>query len=218
AGVHRLRRLGVAAAAGAVAGLAFAVKLSFALVAAGLVVTALLAWWPRQAPGSSPPDRRRPAPGAWWPLVLAAGGVTGGFAVTAVVAFLPWGLGSAEPALRAGKLVSIGSPWRAVRSGLHLWLGIGEGNAGNIVRAGAVVLAVLLLVLFTRPLLVLAGRAGSAGPAGLPRPGRAGGPPRPGSGGGGPRAGGVRGRGEGVGRVPGAGGLRRPRARPPPAT
>jgi hypothetical protein len=82
------------------------------------------------------------------------------------VAFLPWGLGSTAPALRAGKLVSIGSPWRAVRSGLHLWLGIGEGNAGNIVRAGAIVLAVLLLLLFARPLLDLAGLAGPAGLAG----------------------------------------------------
>jgi hypothetical protein len=59
---HPLRRLGVAAAAGAVAGLAFSVKLSFALVVAGLVVAALLAWWPRPAPGGSAPGRR-PAPG-----------------------------------------------------------------------------------------------------------------------------------------------------------
>jgi hypothetical protein len=91
------------------------------------------------------------------------GGVAAGFAVTAAVAFVPWGLGSAAPALRAGKLVSIGSPWRAVRSALHLWLGIGEGNAGNLVRAGAIVVAVLLLVLFTRPLLSLAGLAGPPG-------------------------------------------------------
>jgi alpha-1,6-mannosyltransferase len=163
---HPLRRLGVAAAAGAVAGLAFSVKLSFALVAAGLVVAALLAWWPRPAPGGSAPGRRRPAAGkwgAWRPLLLAVGGVAAGFAVTAAVAFVPWGLGSAAPALRAGKLVSIGSPWRAVRSALHLWLGIGEGNAGNLVRAGAIVVAVLLLVLFTRPLLSLAGLAGPPG-------------------------------------------------------
>ena len=145
---HPLRRLGVAAAAGAVAGLAFSVKLSFALVVAGLVVAALLAWW---------------AWGEWRPLLLAVGGVAAGFAVTAAVAFVPWGLGSAAPALRAGKLVSIGSPWRAVRSALHLWLGIGEGNAGNLVRAGAIVVAVLLLVLFTRPLLSLAGLAGPPG-------------------------------------------------------
>jgi hypothetical protein len=169
-GPQPFRRLGVAAAAGAVAGLAFSVKLSFALVAVGLVVAALLAWWPRPALGGWAPHRRHPAPGAWRPLLLAVGGVAGGFAVTAAVAFLPWGLGSASPALRAGKLVSIGSPWRAVRSALHLWLGIGEGNAGNLVRAGAIVVAVLLLVLFTRPLLNLAGLAGPPGrrgPGGL---------------------------------------------------
>jgi hypothetical protein len=170
AGAHPLQRLAVAAAAGAAAGLAAAVKLSFVLVAAGLVVAAVLAWWPRSAPGSSAPNRRRPAPGAWRPLILAVGGVAGGFAVTAALAFLPWGLGSAAPALRAGKLVSIGSPWRAVRSGLHLWLGIGEGNAGNIVRAGAIVLAVLLVVLFARPLLTLAGLAGPPGRRGPGHP------------------------------------------------
>src|SRR5215831_11702679 len=68
-----IRRLGVAAAAGAVAGLAAAVKLSFALVAAGLVVAALLAWWPPPASAGGP---RR-----WRPLALAVGGVFAGFAV-----------------------------------------------------------------------------------------------------------------------------------------
>src|SRR6185437_16086455 len=100
AGLHRdalagpppLRWLGVAAAAGALAGLATAVKLSFALVAAGLVVAALLAWWP---PPASPGR-----PGRWRPLALAAGGVTAGFVVTAAAALLPWGPQSLDPALR----------------------------------------------------------------------------------------------------------------------
>jgi len=141
-----IRRLGVAAAAGAVAGLAAAVKLSFVLLAAGLVVAALLAWWP-------PPASAGQA-GRWRPLALAAGGVIAGFMVTVAAALLPWGPQSAAPALRAGSYVSIGSPWRAVRSGLRLL--VGEGHADSLVRAGAIVLAVALLALFARPLRALA--------------------------------------------------------------
>jgi hypothetical protein len=166
---HPPRLLGVAAAAGAAAGLASAVKLPYVLVAAGLMVAALLAWWPRPAPRRLPPGRPalgrpalgrpawgrpRMAPGTWRPLLLAVGGLAGGFAVTAAAALLPWGPQSVDPALRAGSYVSIGSPWRAVRSGLRLLLG--EGNADNLVRAGAIVLAVVLLALFARPLRSLA--------------------------------------------------------------
>src|SRR5215831_3596555 len=140
------RWLGVAMAAGALAGLAAAVKLSFVLVAAGLAVAALLAWWP-------PPGSAR-SPGRWRPLALAVGGVTAGFVVTAAAALLPWGPQSVGPALRAGSYVSIGSPWRAVRSGLRLL--VGEGSADSLVRAGAIVLAVALLALFARPLRDLA--------------------------------------------------------------
>jgi hypothetical protein len=139
----------VAAAAGALAGLASAVKLSFVLIAAGLAVAALLAWWP--PPGSAG------SPGRWRPLALAVGGMIAGFVVTAAAAMLPWGPQSAGPALRAGSYVSIGSPWRAVRSGLRLL--VGEGSADGLVRAGAIVLAVALLALFARPLRGLASTA-----------------------------------------------------------
>ena len=146
AGPPPLRWLGVAAAAGALAGLATAVKLSFALVAGGLVVAALLAWWPRPASTGRP--------GRWRPLALAAGGVTAGFVVTAAAALLPWGPQSVDPALRAGSYVSIGSPWRAVRSALRPL--VGEGHADSLVRAGAIVLAAALLALLARPLRGLA--------------------------------------------------------------
>ena len=170
AGPHPVRRLGVAAAAGAVAGLAAAVKLPYVLVAAGLVAAALLAWWPPATSRASPGRWRllagsrssRASPGRWRPLALAAGGVTAGFAVTMAAALLPWGLRSVDPALRAGSYVSIGSPWRAARSGLRLL--VGEGDAGSLVRAGAIALAVLLLVLFARPLRDLA-RAATGDPA-----------------------------------------------------
>jgi hypothetical protein len=122
------------------------VKLSFALVAGGLVVAALLAWWPRPASTGRP--------GRWRPLALAAGGVTAGFVVTAAAALLPWGPQSVDPALRAGSYVSIGSPWRAVRSALRPL--VGEGHADSLVRAGAIVLAAALLALLARPLRGLA--------------------------------------------------------------
>jgi hypothetical protein len=142
AGPPPLRWLGVAVAAGALAGLATAVKLSFALVAAGLVVAASLAWWP--------PSASAGRSGRWRPLALAASGVIAGFVVTAAAALLPWGPQSVDPALRAGSYVSIGSPWRAVRSALRPL--VGEGHADSLVRAGAIVLAVALLALFARPL------------------------------------------------------------------
>jgi hypothetical protein len=147
-----LRRFAVAAAAGAATGLAFAVKLSFVLITGGLVVAALLAWWPR----TGQVTRAR-----WRPLA-AAGGVVAGFAVTAVAALLPWGARSLDPALRAGAFVSVGSPWRWVRSGLEPLMGGAAAN--DIVKAGASVLAVLLLALFARPLRGLAAGLGQAAP------------------------------------------------------
>jgi hypothetical protein len=172
AGPGPFRWLGVAAAAGALAGLATAVKLSFALVAAGLVVAALLAWWPPSA-SFGRPGRWHPLalaaggvsagrPRRWRPVALAVGGVMAGFVATAAAALLPWGPQSAGPALRAASYVSIGSPWRAVRSALRLL--VGEGHADSLVRAGALVLAAALLALFARPLRGLA-RAVTGAPA-----------------------------------------------------
>jgi hypothetical protein len=157
-------RFAVAAAAGLAAGLAFAVKISFVLVTGGLLMAALLAWWPRAGSGL-PAGARRP----WGPLVQAVGGVTAGFAVTAAAAFVPWGAQSLDPALRAGAMVSIGSPWRVVRYGLRLLAG--EASANSLVRVAAIVLAVLLLALFARPLLDLAGRGTGAVSGDPPAPG-----------------------------------------------
>ncbi len=79
----------------------------------------------------------------------------------------PWGTQSLGPALHAGSYVSIGSPWRPVRSALRL--ATGEATADGLVRAGAVVLAVALLALFARSLAALA-RGCRCGPE--PRLGR----------------------------------------------
>ena len=61
----------------------------------------------------------------------------------------PWGLGS-DARAPGRQLVSIGSPWRAVRSACTCGCASAR-DARDLVRAGAIVLAVLLLSLFTRP-------------------------------------------------------------------
>jgi hypothetical protein len=144
----------IAAGAGALAGLAAAVKLSLVLVPAGLILAAALAWLPR--------DRPR-----WRPFAVATAGLTCGFAVIAAASLIPWGPHALGPALHAGSYVSIGSPWRPLRSALRLVAG--ESAANDLVRAGAVILAVALLALFARPLAALARPGQSAQGPGLHR-------------------------------------------------
>jgi hypothetical protein len=157
----------VAAGAGAAAGLAFGIKLSLVLVLAGLVLAAALAGRPHDRPDRDRPDRDRPGrdhtgsvrdgrgrAGRWRPLAVVTGGLITGFAAMAAATFAPWGTQALGPALRAGSHVSIGSPWRAVRSALRL--ATGEAAADGVVRAGAVILAVAVLALFARPLTALA--------------------------------------------------------------
>jgi hypothetical protein len=136
-----LRSFLSAAGAGVLAGLAFGVKISLVLVLAGLILASALALFPR--------DRSR-----WQPFTVVTTGLLTGFAVIAAASYIPWGFGVLGPALRAGSYVSIGSPWRPVRSALQL--AMGEATADDLVRVGAVILAVALLALFARPLTTLA--------------------------------------------------------------
>jgi hypothetical protein len=129
-----VRQAVVGAAAGGLVGLGFAVKATMVLVGAGLALGCVLAWRVRWRPGSSP-GWRGPSP--------VLGGLALGFCVTAGISLLVWGPGSVAPALHAGSFVSIGSPWRVIRSLLRL--GIGESAAGSVVKGGAVLLAVVLL-------------------------------------------------------------------------
>jgi len=142
----------IAAGAGALAGLAFGVKISMVLVLVGLVLAAALAVFTA--------NRSR-----WLPFAVVTTGLLTGFVVTAAASFIPWGFGVLGPALRAGSYVSIGSPWRPVRSALHL--GMAEATANDLVRTGAVILAVALLVLFVRPLTALARNYGRGTAPGL---------------------------------------------------
>ena len=135
-----LRSFLIAAGAGALAGLAFGVKISLVLVPAGLVLAAALARFQHDRPRTQP-------------FAVVITGLLTGFTATAAVSFIPWGFGVLGPALRAGSYVSIGSPWRPVRSALHL--AMPEATADDLVRVGAVILAVALLALFARPLTAL---------------------------------------------------------------
>ena len=122
----------IAAAAGGLIGLGFAIKVTTALVGAGLALGILLAWrngrdgsWPSWRPSSW----WRPS---WWRPAVLLSGLAAGFAVVAGAALVPWGTAVFGPALRGGSYTSIGSPWRAVRSGLRLL--IGEQSAEDVVQ------------------------------------------------------------------------------------
>jgi hypothetical protein len=98
------------------------------------------------------------------PAVLLAvlAGLGAGFAVTAGAAIAAWGPLSLDPALHAGSYVSIGSPWRAVRSALHPLTG--EGVAEDVVKTAAVLVGIGLFVLLVRAFL----RPPAPGAAGIP--------------------------------------------------
>ena len=147
----------IAAGAGALAGLAFGVKISLVLVLAGLILAAALTAWSRGA-----------GVHRWRPFAVLTAGLLAGFAVIAAAAFIPWGTQALGPALRAGSYVSIGSPWRPVRSALRLVLG--EATADDVIRAGAVILALALFALFARPLTTLARNCRRNPALGLGRP------------------------------------------------
>jgi hypothetical protein len=134
-----------AAVAGALVGLGFAVKVTIALIGAGLAVAAIRAFWPRAGVTGG----REPA--GWRGIAAVLGGLAAGFAVTAGAALAIGGPDGLRQTVRASSMVSIGSPWRAVRSLLHL--AVTESAADNVVKTAAAVLAVVLAVLLLRGLL-----------------------------------------------------------------
>jgi hypothetical protein len=119
--------------AGVLVGLGFAVKVSDVLVGVGLAVALVLR--PR-------PAGRRAGP----PLAALAAG----FAATAGAALAIGGPAMWHQLSRESDLVSIGSPWRVIRSGAHLV--VAGTPATDIIKAGAVALAVLLAILLVRGL------------------------------------------------------------------
>jgi len=141
---------------GVLIGLGFAVKLTMALAGLGLGLACLLAAGlfrsKGRSSGSGPGNGTSSTAGTQrGALLAAAGGLAGGFAVTAGAAIAVWGPSSLDPALNAGSYVSIGSPWRAVRSALHPLTG--EGIAGDVVKTAAVLLGAALFALLVRAFL-----------------------------------------------------------------
>jgi hypothetical protein len=131
--VARVPSLSRAALAGALVGLGFAVKVSDVLVGLGLAVALVIGLRP-----------------AWRRLlpVLAAFGA--GFLAIAGAAVAIGGSAMLDESSRASDMVSIGSPWRVIRSGIHLVMG--GAAATDVVKAGAIALAVVLAVLLVRGL------------------------------------------------------------------
>jgi hypothetical protein len=119
--------------AGVLVGLGFAVKVSDLLVGVGLAIALLLS--PR-------PSGRR----LWRPLAA----LTAGVAVTTGAAIAIGGPAMLGQLSRESDLVSIGSPWRAIRTLIHL--AAGGPVATDLVKAGAVALAVVIAVLLIRGL------------------------------------------------------------------
>jgi hypothetical protein len=153
---------GFAVAAGALAGLGFAVKITVALVGGGLALAALRSCWPLAGrPGSSqnPQAPQQSRWSRWHRLVAIEGGLAAGFAVVAGAALAVGGRAGFHQTVQASSMVSIGSPWRVIRTLLHL--AMHESAADDVVKAAAVVLAVVLAVLLWRGLPA----SGEAGPA-----------------------------------------------------
>jgi hypothetical protein len=126
-----------AAAAGVLVGLGFAVKVTIALVGVGLALAVMLRAgreWRRQL-------------GRLWPPLA---GLAAGFAVTAGTAAAIGGPAMLRQSSQASDMVSIGSPWRVIRTIIHL--AVTGTAATDLVKAGAVALAVLLAVLLIRGL------------------------------------------------------------------
>jgi hypothetical protein len=141
----------IAAGAGALIGLGFAIKVTTALVGAGLAIGILVTWRRQDGRSALGPGGGVQSPGgrrSWrWPEAVL-GGLAAGFAVVVAASLVPWGTEMFGPALRAGSYTSIGSPWRPVRSALELR--ISDGTAEGLVKLGALVLAAALLAVLLR--------------------------------------------------------------------
>jgi hypothetical protein len=157
-----------AAAAGALIGVGFAVKVTVALTGAGVATALLLAWRLRR--------HTRPEPAG---LLAAGTGLAAGFAATAGASLAVWGVSSLKPALAEGSYTSFSSPWRVVRAALGL--GLRSSAAEDVVKIAAIVLGLVLLVLLLRSINGLGrGHAALLARADRQRPGaEAGEPPVP---------------------------------------
>ncbi len=122
-----------AAVAGVLVGLGFAVKVTAALAGAGLAITLVLILGRH-----------------WRRLVPRLAALGAGFAVTAGAAVAIGGSAMLRQSSQASDMVSIGSPWRVIRTVIHL--AVAGTAATDIVKFGAIGLAAVLAVLLIRGL------------------------------------------------------------------
>ncbi len=122
-----------ASIAGALVGLGFAVKVSDVLIGLGLALALVIGLRP-----------------AWRRMLPVLAGFGAGFLAIAGAAVAIGGSAMLDESSRASNMVSIGSPWRVIRSGIHLV--VGGAAATDVVKAGAIALAVVLAVLLVRGL------------------------------------------------------------------
>ena len=132
-----------AAVAGVLVGLGFAVKVTAALAGAGLAITLVLILGRH-----------------WRRLVPRLAALGAGFAVTAGAAVAIGGSAMLRQSSQASDMVSIGSPWRVIRTVIHL--AVAGTAATDIVKFGAIGLAVVLAVLLIRGLPAAGGTAAFA--------------------------------------------------------
>ncbi len=148
AGPQGRLRASRAGMAGILVGLGFAVKITVALVGLGLAI-ALVLRMGRQ----------------WRKLAAPLAALGAGFAVTAGAAVAIGGSAMLRQSSRASDMVSIASPWRVIRTVIHL--AAAGSVATGVVKYGAIALAVVLAVLLIRGWPgILSGRAPDAGPDG----------------------------------------------------
>jgi hypothetical protein len=121
-----------ALAAGVILGLGFAVKPTVLLVFAGLAIAVAA-------------RRPAPEPASRWTL----GGLAAGFCAAAAADVALIGRAGVAQSLRASGMVSVGSPWRVVRTVLRVTL-MSESGADDVVRVLAVVLMVALAAALLR--------------------------------------------------------------------
>jgi hypothetical protein len=130
--------------AGVLVGLGFAVKVTAALTGAGLAIALVLILGRH-----------------WRRLVPRLAALGAGFAVTAGAAVAIGGSAMLRQSSQASDMVSIGSPWRVIRTIVHF--AVAGTAATDIVKFGAIVLAVVLAVLLIRGLTAAAGGTAAFG-------------------------------------------------------
>ena len=132
------------AMAGVLVGLGFAVKVTAALTGAGLAIALVLILGRH-----------------WRRLVPRLAALGAGFAVTAGAAVAIGGSAMLRQSSQASDMVSIGSPWRVIRTIVHF--AVAGTAATDTVKCGAIVLAVVLAVLLIRGLTAAAGGTAAFG-------------------------------------------------------